>query len=215
VQLTFLGGPNIGSTPSWSPDSRGLTFEANIEGHPEVYVINSSGGSPKRLTSNRAGSGNPSWSKDGRWIYFDTTHVGIQKVPVEGGPIVLLTDKWGWGPIESPDGRFIYTIGWSASGATLLRAPAEGGEARQVLDSLCIGQNFEVVEDGIYFTPRPDPQAGHSIQFLKFATGAIELIASIEKPVSSGLAVSPDRRWILYSQVEQAGSDLMLVENFR
>jgi hypothetical protein len=50
---------------------------------------------------------------------------------------------------------------------------------------------------------------------LKFATGAIELIASIEKPVSSGLAVSPDRRWILYSQVEQAGSDLMLVEHFR
>jgi hypothetical protein len=27
--------------------------------------------------------------------------------------------------------------------------------------------------------------------------------------------VSPDGRWILYTQVDQAGSDLMLVENYR
>jgi len=26
---------------------------------------------------------------------------------------------------------------------------------------------------------------------------------------------SPDRRWMLYTQVDQEGSDLMLVENFR
>jgi hypothetical protein len=72
-----------------------------------------------------------------------------------------------------------------------------------------------VVEDGIYFMPRPDPKAGYSIQFLDSSAGTIERIASIEKPVSPGLTVSPDRRWILYAQVDHAGSDLMLVENFR
>jgi hypothetical protein len=30
-----------------------------------------------------------------------------------------------------------------------------------------------------------------------------------------GFAVSPDRRTILYVQYDEAGSDLMLVENFR
>lgn len=29
------------------------------------------------------------------------------------------------------------------------------------------------------------------------------------------LAVSPDGRWLLYPQVDQAGSDILLVENFR
>jgi hypothetical protein len=29
------------------------------------------------------------------------------------------------------------------------------------------------------------------------------------------LTVSPDRHWVLFSQMDQQGSDLMLVENFR
>jgi hypothetical protein len=31
---------------------------------------------------------------------------------------------------------------------------------------------------------------------------------------TSGLAVSPDGRWLLYTQVDQSGSDIMPVENF-
>jgi len=74
---------------------------------------------------------------------------------------------------------------------------------------------IRVSEDGIYFTPGPDPKGGYSIQFLNSSAGIIERVASIEKPVGFGLAVSPDRRRILYAQVDTAGSDLMLLENFR
>jgi Tol biopolymer transport system component len=214
VQLTFLGGPNIGNAPSWSPDSRRLTFSANIEGHPEVYVVNASGGSPVRLTSNPAGSGNPSWSKDGRWIFFDTHDVGIQKVPAEGGPAVPVTGRGSWRPIESPDGMFIYSVRNTADGFSLLRVPTEGGEVQQILDSF-VGPSFVVVNDGIYFMPRPDPKSGYSIQFLNTTTGKIRRIASLGKQEAYMGAVSPDRRRILYWQADQAGSDLMLVENFR
>jgi len=216
VQLTSSGGPTIGRA-RWSPDSRRLTFTATIEGHKEVYVLNASGGSPQRVTSNPAGSANPSWSSDGRWILFDTQSqsVEIQKVPAGGGPAVLVTDKGGWGPVESPDGKSIYSTRASTDGPTLLRVPAEGGAAQQVLDSSIDGISYAVVGDGIYFIARRDPKSGDSIQFLNTATGKIQRIASIEKPVGFGLTVSPDRRWILYTQADQAGSDLMLVENFR
>jgi hypothetical protein len=72
-----------------------------------------------------------------------------------------------------------------------------------------------VVEQGIYFISGSDSAAGSSIQFFNFATGKIRPIATTERPVSLGLTVSPDGRSILYSQVDQGGSDLMLVENFR
>jgi len=217
VQVTFLGGPNIGNPPRWSPDGRRLAFSANIEGPSEVYVVNASGGSPQRLTSDPVGSANPSWSSDGRWILFDTNGVGTERVPAEGGPVVLVTKKGGWAPVESPDGKFIYSISIEhpIKGFILLRTPTEGGEAQQVLDSLVLGQNYAVVGDGIYFIPRQDPKFGYSIQFLNTATGKTQRIAAIEKPVGVGLTVSPDRRWILYTQADQAGTDLMLVENFR
>jgi hypothetical protein len=43
-------------------------------------------------------------------------------------------------------------------------------------------------------------------------------IAALDRrpvPFVQGLAVSPDERWILYTQENQRISDIMLVENFR
>jgi hypothetical protein len=75
--------------------------------------------------------------------------------------------------------------------------------------------NFAILKEGIYFIPRPDAAGRYSIQFFNFPTKKIRSITTIEKPIESYLSVSPDGRWILYSQIDQAGSDLMLVENFR
>ena len=129
---------------------------------------------------------------------------------------MLVTNKGGWAPRESPDGKFIYSTGGSGDERTLLRTPVQGGGTQQILDSVCYaGLSYAVVDDGIYFIPSPDPKSGYSIQFLNTTTGKIRRIASIGKQEAEGLAVSPDRRWILYSQYEQSGANLMLVENFR
>jgi hypothetical protein len=47
------------------------------------------------------------------------------------------------------------------------------------------------------------------------ATGATRQILAIDKPLDLGLAVSRDRRYLLFSQVDYAGQDLMIAENFR
>jgi len=70
------------------------------------------------------------------------------------------------------------------------------------------------VDDGIYFNQKPDPSGRSFIQFLSFATGRVKPIATIKGAIDE-LSVSPDRRWVLYTQVSQGGTDLMLVENFR
>jgi dipeptidyl aminopeptidase/acylaminoacyl peptidase len=213
AQITAWSNP-VNSRLEWSPDSRQLTFGANIDGHSEVYVVNATGGSPQRrtFTTNAA---NPSWSADGHWILFDSTgtDLGIYKIPAEGGAVVPVMRNAGvWGPRGSPDGRFIYSIGGDDNSILLMRAPVGGGKQEVVLN-LNFGFGFALAEDGIYFIPKPDSKSGYSIQFLNTTNRKIRSIASLEnEPLYP--TISPDRRWILYAQDERDLSNLMLVENF-
>jgi len=54
-----------------------------------------------------------------------------------------------------------------------------------------------------------------SIQFLKFATGKVAPVITLPQGRSGPLSISPDERYLLYSHLDQRGSDLMLIENFR
>ena len=62
---------------------------------------------------------------------------------------------------------------------------------------------------------RPQP----TLEFFNFATSQVTLFGRLERGrafgSSPGVAVSPDGRWILYSQIDQNDNDIMLVENFR
>jgi hypothetical protein len=134
-------------------------------------------------------------------------------VPAGGGEAVPVTRKGGFAALESPDGQWVfYTKSDEAS--SLWTVPRDGGEEIQVLKSVD-ERAFAIVDEGIYFIPRPDSADRYSIQFFHFVTKKTRSIATIESAIEYYLSVSPDRRWIIYSQVDQQGSDLMLVENFR
>ncbi len=137
----------------------------------------------------------------------------IWKVPAAGGKAVPVTRKGGFAALESPDSQWIYYT--KSDGASSLWKSAQrwrGGDP-----GARIGRKhaFAIVREGIYFIPRPDSAGRYSIQFFNFGTKRIRSLSTIEGPTDAYLSVSPDGRWILYSQMDQQGSDLMLVENFR
>jgi len=72
--------------------------------------------------------------------------------------------------------------------------------------------NYAVVDDGVYFIA-PSAQ-GFAIEFLSFTTNTTRVLAHVGRS-SFGFTVSPDRKWVLYTQTNPEGSDLSLVENFR
>ena len=115
---------------------------------------------------------------------------------------------------ESPDGKSIYYTKEYDRPTGLWKMPLSGGEESQVLPSV-IARAFSLVNDGIYFIPEPGADRKSSIQFLSFATGKAATVAVMTAPPTEGLSVSPDGRFLLFSQVDEEGSDLMLVENFR
>ena len=40
-------------------------------------------------------------------------------------------------------------------------------------------------------------------------------VALLRKPLQLGITVSPDNRWVMYTQIDQRVEDLMLVEGFK
>ena len=99
--------------------------------------------------------------------------------------------------------------------------PAAGGEETPVLPSLRAGfwEYWALVSNGIYFVEREQKEgtgAKYFLDFHDFRTGRVRRVLDFDRrPFNSGLAISPDGRFCLYTQVDRSETDIMLVENFR
>ena len=61
----------------WSPDGTRIAFDSDAEGSFwQTYIINADGGKPKRLTDGEFDNAVPSWSRDGKSIYFCSERTG-------------------------------------------------------------------------------------------------------------------------------------------
>jgi len=217
VQLTSLGAAITGC-PRWSPDGARIVFDSNAVGTFHLYVIDASGGQPKRLTDTPADDALASWSRDGRSIYFAsnrTENWEVWKIPAYGGTATQVTRNGGSVAFESVDGNSLYYTKRPEENK-LWRMPVRGGEETEVLENI-VGASYSVLENGIYFIRCPRAGGSPALQFLDFTTRKIQHISPLHRvAVRSGLSVSPDGQYAIYTQEDQLpGSDLMLVENFR
>ncbi len=209
-----MGAPATGSA-RWSPDGESISFNCNLEGHWDIYVVAVSGGKPRRLTEDRANDGVPSFSHDGRWLYFNSNRTGeyqIWKIPTAGGQAIQVTDNGGYVGFEAPDGRYLFYTQTLAGPSALWRIPTSGGEPEKVVEGV-VWRSFAVLERGIYYIDET-PRASR-LQFFDFATRNISTITTGLGELSYGLTASSDGRTILYTRVDSTIDDLMLVENFR
>jgi Tol biopolymer transport system component/DNA-binding winged helix-turn-helix (wHTH) protein len=212
-QVTSTGGP-VCSNPQWSPDDRVIVFDSAREGSRDLYLLTPDTLELRRLTQDPAAELEPYWSRDGRWIYFGSDRTGqfeTWKMRREGGAAIQVTRHGGIDAQESPDGRFLYFATLNIP-VTLWRMPIGGGDAVQIADRLTYPRNFVVSTAGIYLVAPGDRPNTMSIDFLDARTGRRSTRAKIDKDWESGLALSPDQRWLLFSVVERAGADLMSVD---
>jgi Tol biopolymer transport system component/DNA-binding winged helix-turn-helix (wHTH) protein len=220
VQVTSFGGPMVGA-PRWSPRGREIAFDIVENGHSNIHVVNVEGLRPRRVTTEPSDEVVPSWSADGRWIYFSSNRTGrseVWKVPAAGGPAVQVTTRGGFAAFESNDGQFLYYSDGVAS-AGLWRVPTSGGRASRLLDFPTAGYwgYWALVPSGIYFVNTELSQRP-TLERFSFADQRVSIVAALDRrPVRSepGIAVSPDGRWILYTQEDHRSSDIMLVEDVR
>jgi Tol biopolymer transport system component/DNA-binding winged helix-turn-helix (wHTH) protein len=222
VQLTSFGGPLTG-TPRWSPDGQQISCDTRPGAHPNIHILTADGGPARRLPNDTSDDGVASWSHDGHWLYFASNRSGkwqVWKRTVEGGKPIQVTKDGGFAAFESPDGKSIYYTKFNEDG--IFQVALDGGAENKVVSEPPGGfwGYFAVGRDGLYFlgdTGTP-PKHQPAFKFFDFVTHKIAVMGDMEKGPydgAPGLSVSPDGKYLLYVQLDESRTNLMMAENFR
>jgi Tol biopolymer transport system component len=178
------------------------------------------GGASHRLTTEDSADVRPSWSRDGRWIYFGSNRTGdwqVWKIPSEGGTAIKVTSQGGREAFESTDGQWLYYTKYPPTQG-IWRVAVAGGEESQALDHGYQGL-WAVLDSGVALVWSA-PESVPVIEFFSFARRSLTTIRKLPENLlrtysfGMSLAVSPDGLWILYTSNDRSESDLVLVENF-
>lgn len=212
ARLTGLDPKASTGSPRWSPDGKWISFDSSQGGVYHVYVVPSSGGRVRQLTYGAAGDYGSTWTLDGQWIYFGSLRSGraeIWRIPAAGGTPEQVTTDGATVPMIYDRQWLYFTKRDGADG--LWRIPLTGGEPTQLVKEV-FRFNYAVTRDGIYYGVR---DADPAVYYLDLATRTTTRIVPVEKQMDIGLAVSPDGKYLLFTQLDEVRQDLMLVENFR
>jgi Tol biopolymer transport system component len=223
-QLTALGATGV-LIGGWSPDGTRIAFEAAVDGNSDVYLVGADGGHLRRLTTEPSIDGVPSWSGDGRWIYFGSTRAGViadtWRISPNGGEAIRLTHNGSFEPRESPDGRHLFYLDTPPAGvavgstARLMRLPLGGGHEEPVLEGV---RPFlwSVTDTGIVFVTRePDFDAIDVYRFSDRRVTRVGRLGFRIPGIYTHMTGSRDGRWALATKMVRFDSDLMRLDNFR
>ena len=197
-----------------------IAFDTHPLDRWEIALVDVSQRIPRKLGTNISNIYRPHWSHDGRWIYFRSDEFGRQglyRCPASGGDAIPLSkgDTEAYSPQESFDQGSIYFTDRRMKGdlkkVSLSSLP---GIASQVegFPTLSGSEVWTLTRDGIYFVPADAPR---SVRYFDLATKQIRPVFELDTDFGRGMSISPDGRWIIYSQFENENSDIMLVERFR
>ena len=112
--VSFARFRGTNSAPSWSPDGSQIMFSSSMQGNPELYITDTSGNRPKRLTFFNGASTSPAWNpKTGQTVAFVSDRGGIPKL------YLMNADGTNVIELDLPDKGYLIDPAWSPNGQLL------------------------------------------------------------------------------------------------
>jgi Tol biopolymer transport system component len=188
-----------------------------VNGQSQIWVIDSATNEALHLTNGPGSASCPSWSRDGKFIYFSSDRTGrgqVWKMPSAGGEAKQITRDGGWYSVEAFDGRTIYfatALYPAPNHPVAIRAvPADGGAETTIIENAVGASALAIAPDGLYYLSSLTGSRA-LLDFYDFAAQSSRRIATIDHPVHHVLSSTPDGRSVVFTQIDREDSDLMLL----
>jgi Tol biopolymer transport system component len=213
-QLTHFGGPWLG-TIRWSPDSRSIVFDARPKGHAAIYRMAINQGKAELVEDQPPFEvRRPSWSRDGRYIYFDTTRGGTPEIwrrDLKTNQDQVIAPAGFMFGIESPDGKQLFFQ--ENEHRHVWVSDPDGGSPRQLSQvSPTPDLDWAPVGTSIYFA-LSTLAGGADILTFDVSNGKLRKLGHVSQNLALGtpsFVVSPDGQTLLYSSIDNSTSEIKL-----
>ena len=111
--------------PEFSPDGRHLALSVWANGVRDIWIYTADGTPFRRVTSDPAHDMDPTWSADGRWLYWSSDRTGvfnIYAVNLESESVYQVTNVVGgaFHPAPHPDGTRLAFESFSNNGPDIV-----------------------------------------------------------------------------------------------
>jgi len=214
----FITGENDGfwnhREPAWSPDGQTICYAA----HQGLRLIPANGGTSRALTPEGEYDFSPTWSSDGKRIYFASERKGTKTLwylDVDGDNLIRLT--MGTGPESNPSisrngTRMAYSTQNRERG--LVFVDLETGENSKMMGHQ---ENYmpSLARDGsfvVFVSDRWHTKRDLWLQELTDGTltGSARRLTNLPGTVSHP-SVSPNGRWVAFYRIHESKRDIWIV----
>jgi Tol biopolymer transport system component/DNA-binding winged helix-turn-helix (wHTH) protein len=209
--LTSFGGP-LTAAPSWCSDGRRIAFDSRASGTSDIYIEDIAERVPRKVITSHPNLSSPVWSRDCRWLFAIDGNGRLYRLPSSGGQAEPFAERPA--SFSAVLGEQVVFNRLVPGGFVLLTKAVNGGPEVPIANMPQLGFTDECVPTpaGIYFTDHSTRPI--SLNFYEFASRTTRKVMTLDhSPVPGGgpgLEVSPDGHWLLYSQVDDEQSEIML-----
>ena len=199
--------------PAWAPGGGRVAYVTRSGADDQVRWVEVETGQATVVASDAAIKRYPSWSRDGRWLYFGSRHGGrwrVLKVAASGkGRPVIVSEKPAVRGFESADGKWLYLS--RDTPFEVRRVPLAGGGEERVWSAdggADRGHRLWGVTARFLYLVECD--AGCTLSRIDLESGQEEALTTTQDPVL-WLDVSDDDELAVVAVTTRDDADIMMI----